>query len=76
MLAIIVYRDHATDVERPKWLMPKGIRYVPDKWLLRCGLRKRWDDYLAVMLSMADVDPKCVIEEKQVAKKRGPKPKH
>lgn len=73
MLSIIVYRDHASDMARPRWLNNKGTRFVTRKWLRRCGLRSDWNEYLSVMLSMEDVDPKKVLHEKVGRGQRGQK---
>lgn len=75
MYLVIAYRDHATDIERPKWLKVKGTRFMKPADLERTQLAATWDGFLNVMTSMDGIDPKKVLLNKPVPKKRGRKPK-
>lgn len=76
LLLVIAYRDHALEGVRPKWLKPKGMRPHSDELLRSVGIRLEWNEYLNVMVTMEDVDPKKVQKTRPVPKKRGPKPKN
>ncbi len=71
---MIVYRDHARDAERPKWLKVKGTRFWRAVDLERTQMKGTWHGFLDVMVGMEDVDPKKVLHEKPKQKKRGLKP--
>jgi hypothetical protein len=71
----MVYRDHARDPERPKWLKVKGAHLWKPRDLARTQLRFNWNDYLNVMIGRAGLIEKKILTTKPVPKKKGPKPK-
>ena len=76
LYALVAYRGHALDAERPKWLKLRGTRFISRETLRQAGIRSNWNEYLNVMVTHRGVVDEDVIREKPMPKKRGRKPQN
>ena len=74
LYACILYRNHAMDPTRPKWLRLRGTKGWRDKWLEYAGIQSTWVGLLNHMVDEVP-DGEKKLTQKVVPKPRGKKPK-